>query len=69
MMADSWASVGRRRGSWRHGRELQLNQHHVITQAHCQIQRRFTRQEIVYLLEKEKTILFLENDCIINIFI
>ncbi len=54
MMADGWASVGRRRGSRRHGRELQLDQHHVIAQAHCQIQRRFTRQEIVHLKQEAK---------------
>lgn len=54
MMADGWASVGRRRGCWRHGRQLQLDQHHVIAKTHCQIQRRFARQEIVYLYYKNK---------------
>jgi len=48
VVVDGRASVGRGCGGG-DGRQLQLDEHHVIAQAHRQIQRSFARKEIVHL--------------------
>ena len=49
VVVDGRASVGRGCGGG-DGRQLQLDEHHVIAQAHRQIQRSFARKEIVHLI-------------------
>ena len=65
VVVDGGASVGRRRCG-RHGRQLQLDKHHVITQTHRQIQRSFTRQEIVDLLKTSIELITFENWSSVN---